>query len=200
MCFFTFVAVFFSGLAVYYIINYATNSIFTLTLAVIWLLIVSTMIRAACKDHGGVRQFIVDQIGLLSRNQFADLFMRESGVWVLRLGYRAYGMPVYYGEIPLQHVTSVEWSAGQATSLAGRDMNDWHVILWYKPEPPQTPRFPFGIRPEEDLFVVGESRAKSETAILGCAIVEFLRGAGLRIEQRGRDNCFVACGENENAT
>jgi hypothetical protein len=78
-------------------------------------------------------------------------------------------------------------------------MNDWHVTIWYKPEPPEKPRYP-GYRPEENLFIVGPCGAKSSTAAFGRDFVDFLGAAGLPMMQDEDDCSFVPCDENGRAS
>jgi hypothetical protein len=75
-------------------------------------------------------------------------------------------------------------------------MNDWHVTIWYKPEPPEKPPDPVGCRPEEELFIVGPCGAKSDTAAFGRKLVEFLVLAGLPMMQDENDCSFVPREEN----
>ena len=196
-CFLALIVVFFSTLAVSHLRNFASTSVFVLVAAALWLLLVALGVGTSLVETGGIGAFVTVILGAFSRNQFVDVIAQASGRRILRHGFRLLGLlPLYYRTVPLDRITHLEWSAGQATSLAGRDMNDWNVTIWYKPEPPVKVRYPGGCRPEEDLFIVGLCGAKNSTAAFGRDFVEFLVVAGLPMMQGENDCSFVPCEEN----
>jgi hypothetical protein len=195
-CFLALFVVFFSVLAASHLWNFASTSTFVLIAAALWLLLVCLGVREGLAETGGIGASMTVILGAFSRDQFLDVVAQASGRRILRHGFRLFGLPLYYRNVPLDRVTLLKWGSGQATSLAGRDMNDWHVTIWYKPEPPEKPRYPMGRRPEEDLFIVGPSRAKSSTAAFGRDFVGFLVAAGLPIVQGENECSFVTCEED----
>lgn len=195
-CLLALIVVFFSALAVSHLRNFASTSAFVLVAAALWLLLVALGVGTSLVETGGIGAFVTAILGAFSRNQFVDVIAQASGRRILRHGFKLLGLPLYYRIVPLDRITLLKWSAGQATSLAGRDMNDWNVTIWYKPEPPVKVRYPVGCRPEEDLFIVGLCGAKNSTAAFGRDFVEFLVVAGLPMMQGENDCSFVPCEEN----
>lgn len=124
-CFLTFVLVFFSALAASHLWNFASRSAFVLVAAVLWLLLVCYSAVIGLADMGGIGASVRGILGAFSWNQFLEVVAQESGRRVMRHGFRLFGLPLYYRKVPLDRITLVKWSTGQATSLAGRDMNDW---------------------------------------------------------------------------
>jgi hypothetical protein len=64
--------------------------------------------------------------------------------------------------------------------MAGRDMSDWHVFIWYKDDTGRKSR-----KPGQWVHVIGPSRSKGETESFGLAFVELLQKAGIILQ---RDN------------
>lgn len=195
-CLLALIVIFFSALAVSHLRNFANTSAFVLVAATVWLLLVFLGVGTGLVETGGIGAFVTAILGAFSRNQFVDVVAQASGRRILRHGFRLLGLPLYYRKVSLDRITLLKWSPGQATSLAGRDMNDWDVTIWYKPEPPEKVRYPVGYRPEENLFIVASCGAKSSTAAFGRDLVDFLVVAGLPMMQDEGDCSFVPREEN----
>lgn len=70
--------------------------------------------------------------------------------------------------------------------MAGRDLNDWHVALWYyHPEGPKRKPFP-GVR-EEEVYIIGDSGPRAIVEAFGRQSIEFLKGVGVELKP-GRDD------------
>lgn len=150
-----------------------------LAASLLWLGLVGQMTWASCKDAGGLRRYLVDIAARLFGRLFAET--NTESPQALELGVYLIGRRFVQKTIPLDSIESVEWNTGQATDMAGHDMNDWHVCLWFdhnnlaKSEKERRT----GLRnPEQDLRIVGPSGPKAETEALGLALVAFLRAAG----------------------
>jgi hypothetical protein len=75
-------------------------------------------------------------------------------------------------------------------AMSGRDMNDWHVALWYHhPEGPQRKPFP-GVR-DEEVYIVGPSGPRAKVESFGQQLVDFLIGAGVELLPGKNDCGFV---------
>jgi hypothetical protein len=82
-------------------------------------------------------------------------------------------------DIEAERLESVEWRPGQATSMTGHDMKDWHVALWYDHRDSEKSTTHHMLRkPDQDVYIVGEAMPKEDAAALGTAFVSFLRAGG----------------------
>ena len=109
----------------------------------------------------------------------------------IQFGFDLFGHRFVQKLIPIESVESVEWSSGQATHMAGRDMDDWSVFLWFYLDDPKgkgKERFP--AKAGQGLYVVGPSRSKGQTAALGMSFVDFLRASSADLILAS-DTCFV---------
>jgi hypothetical protein len=172
-----------SALSVASLIRFDRMPVVTIVCASVWLGLVICHLVAGVREEKGTRQFLVNRLGSFSRDQFVDVSERDGSELVLGFGFRLFGRRFYYGGIPFMNITSVEWNPGQATDLAGEDMHDWTVAVWYVPEPPAQPRFAGRPRPDEDLRILGSSGPRSSTESFGLALVDLLAQAGLSVRE-----------------
>jgi hypothetical protein len=159
----------------------------------LWLMVVAVFVFAGISGAQGVRRAAVCILGVFSLDHFVDINGDEAPDQLFGHGFRCFGRPFYFDKVPLSRVTLVEWSMGQASSHAGRDMDDWSVSVWYKPTPPHRPRYPFGRRPEEDLFILGLWGPKARIAAFGKCVANLMIAAGLPLVQSEDDCSFVSC-------
>jgi hypothetical protein len=145
---------------------------------IIYALIISST-EYNTENKGGFRKSFIDFLGLYARKQFVECSPHDSGSIEFRYGYKLFKHRFLYFALPLEKIESVEWSAGQATSMAGRDMNDWIVFIWFDHDDPekslkrQTSR-----KPDQDLYCIGPSVSKDIAAVFGQSLVDFLNRAG----------------------
>ncbi len=108
----------------------------------------------------------------------------------MSIGYRLLGRKFNYLVINAQSIESVDWSTGQATAMAGHDMNDWHVAMWFDADEKSRKRA--GIhKPDKGIYIVGPSDRKEKTEALGLAFIAFLREAGASLTERDEDGKAV---------
>ena len=155
----------------------------------LWLGIVVLVIASNCR-HKGLKRYLVNFLGSLSERHFADTVILEDGQISVRFGFVSLSHHLFYQTIPIARIESVEWHTGQATSLAGRDMNDWHVAIWFdhgdaaKSERQRK----WHRKPDQDVYIVGPSLKKERTAAFGQEVLRFLRDAGA-VLVREKDDC-----------
>jgi hypothetical protein len=90
----------------------------------------------------------------------------------------------------LTKIESIEWSAGQATGQMRRDMNDWHVSIWFDHDDPtkSESKRRIGLRhPRQDVHVFGPSRPMAVTKAFAHQVADSLIAAGapLSLDENG---------------
>lgn len=182
---------FFVALAVYHIANFSETHIVGVVAAVLWLAFVILASWAAIHSAGGMRVSAIATLGEFSSRPFVEV-SRDGDRTVIAFGYELFRRRFYYLRVERERIVSVEMNTGQATALAGRDMNDWSVILWYR-DPTCTPprKHVEGVR-DDEVHIVGPAQAKAITAEFFAAFVAFLRAAGVELHSTAKGNEFRA--------
>ena len=147
--------------------------------SIIWLLIVLAVSIVTLKDEG-IHEFLVNVLGSFSLSHFAEAVHLESNITHLQFGFRLFGHCFFYQRIPVVKIERVEWRPGQATNLAGRDMKDWQLALWFEHE-----------NSKQDVYIVGPSRPKEITASFAQEFLAFLERAGVILVQGEDDSAFI---------
>jgi hypothetical protein len=130
------------------------------------------------RDEGGLRVFFVNRLGNLSDHQFVEIIPQHGDDLMVRFGFTLLGRDFDRLQIRRATLTSIQWSSGQATSLAGHDMNDWSVVVRHNRK---GPRGTIVSDHHEDVEIVGPDGPKHEAAALGTSLVDFFRSAGIEL-------------------
>jgi len=191
---FTFIVVFFGILGIVNLTNHVA-----IIPSVIWLIIVTSIIWNGCREAGSIRRYLADRIAIFGGRAFV-LYPSEQGEPCrIRFGYNLLGCRVFQRNIQVDRIESVMWNPGQATSMAGHDMKDWHVILWFDHcDPEKSKKRHMLHKPDQELHIVGPLRRKEDTSALGYEFLSFLRKAGAHLVQGGADNVYVRLEPREN--
>jgi hypothetical protein len=159
--------------------------------SLIWLSLVSAVLFGFCKERG-ISQVLTEILGAFARKQFARAIPHDGGQSEIQFGYRILGYQRLHLAIPLDKIKSVNWSTGQATHMAGRDMNDWSVALWYDHDDPARSEEKKGLRkPDQEVYIVGPTGKKENTAAFGRSFVDYLRESGASLVAGDDDCTFV---------
>ena len=168
-----------SAAAVLNLAYFGTTSICGLVSSILWILVVCFYVWIGCtEDHRGPRQHLINHLGFYSRRQFAALTKRADASTGLSFSYRIFGLKFDYLRFSADQITSVDWSPGQASDMAGEDMNEWHVAVWYRLQSTEK-RKPSTFFPGRHVYIVGPSRRRQDTDAFGRSFVEFLRSGGV---------------------
>jgi hypothetical protein len=164
-----------------------------LVASVIWLALVTAVIWSASRQEGGLRKFLVSQMGDLFGRRFVEWDSVDARCNDIHFGFQLCGRRFVQKSIPRERIQSVEWTTGQATHMAGRDMNDWTVWVWFDRDDPirAEAQRKWHRRPDQDLYGVGPADRKERTEALGLSFISFLRTAGLDLIQSATTTCFV---------
>lgn len=153
--------------------------------SLIWLAFVTLCVRSSAKRDGGLRSFIMNQMGDLFGSKFVERDASGPEHQCIRFGFRLFGRPFIQKRVPVQKIESVAWRTGQASGMAGRDVGDWKVWMY----------FDRGDQKSDHIFYgIGPAVRKERTETLGLAFVSFLQRAGVNLVQEGQTNCFVRRG------
>jgi hypothetical protein len=182
------------GIVAVFLVLAAVNIVFwrsispiSLGASILWLMLAPFMVRVWIRQAGSARQFLVDAAGVLSTRQFVAA-VQQPDVLAVCFGFELFGRRYRYIEIPADTIEYVDWSAGQASGMAGRDMNDWQVILWHHPK---MPSLPYPRKGKVAPYFFGTPRSREKTEALGREFLAFLKsvGIGLRPTKKGKESC-----------
>ena len=140
--------------------------------------------------EGGIRKFAINYLGGLAGKHFAEIAPfcgQPTEIW---FGFQLFRHRLVQQKVSLEKVESVKWNPGQATAMTGRDKKDWQVCLWFKHDGPSKSKW----QKPDDVYIVGPSRRKEATEVLGLAFVDFLCNAGVPLVRGKGDACFVRSG------
>ncbi|HAH20586.1 MAG: hypothetical protein A2Y00_01085 [Omnitrophica WOR_2 bacterium GWF2_43_52] len=156
----------------------------------VWLVFVVAMVWAACRVEGGPDKFLINRLGDLVGRQFMLVVPQSAQSAEIRFGYQLMGQRFYQCTIAIDRIKSVEWSPGQASAVAGRDMKDWSVFLWFNREGSRKNE-KWSRKPGQDIHAIGPARRREETEAFGLLFVDFLRSSGVELVQGEKNTCFV---------
>ena len=171
----------------------AVYDLFTLTALVpstIWLLLVAFVLRGFV-SVAGWKKVATDALGTLSGKEFARTTRTRDGQAIFQYGFRMFGRWFSYSTVMVKKIESIAWNTGQASHRAGKDVNDWHVVVWYDHDDVAKSQKALSYhskKPDQDLFIIGMSGAREETAALGHSVLDLLRKAGA-VFTPGENDC-----------
>jgi len=154
--------------------------------SVLWLLGEAFLIVMGIQEDGGLRRHLVNRLGVLTSSQ-PIVRVTPGPDARITFGYRLCGRFRHARTIPVSKLTSIDWNTGQATSLAGRDMNDWHIAVWYHP-PRLHAKTPTRDRSNGEVYLVGPIGPRAEIEPLARDLVSFLQDVGVPLVP-GRNSC-----------
>ncbi|MHC4911379.1 MAG: hypothetical protein ACYTE5_00025 [Planctomycetota bacterium] len=157
--------------------------------SILLLLLVAAVVWAGCGEEG-MRQFLINILGSFASKHFAESISGTKHPTEIRFGFRLLGHRYFYLTIPLDKIETVEWDTGQATDLAGHDMNDWHITIWFDHDDPSKSQKQqdWHRKPDQDVYIVGPHRRKEDAVAFGRSLLDFLRQAGASLV-KGQDEC-----------
>lgn len=154
----------------------------------LWIVFVAFLVVSHCREHGSHR-FVQDMLEDFSRRHFVEIGESATGASLLRVCFSLFGKDFVCAAIPLTSISEVHWSPGQASSLAGRDVGDWSVSVWYDAEDSDARRRRSrGLRQDRDIVALGSPRPKEITAAFGRELLALLADAGTVLVP-GKDEC-----------
>jgi len=182
----TVIVVLFTSLAVINIFNCVG-----IIASLIWIALITTIIWSESKSAGGLRKFLTNCLGKLFGRNFVEATLLDTSTKEIRFGFELLGQRFIQQSIAVDKIESIYWSTGQATDMAGHDMNDWHVGLWFNHgDPAKSEKRQKWRKPDQEIYIVGPSRRKKTTEKFGLAFVDFVRASGAQLVQGEKGNYF----------
>lgn len=159
-----------------------------------WLAFVTTIICSGSRQEEGMRPFFISLIGDLFGRRFVEWSPADGQPNCIRFGFQLFSRRFVQKSIRIDRIESVEWHTGQAADMAGRDMNDWRIVIWFSHDDTARieARRKWPRKIGQYLYGVGPSDRKERTEMLGLALVSFLRSAGADLVQGSVSTCFVS--------
>ncbi len=157
----------------------------------LWLLLVGVIVIDLIRSKG-INQIVVEILSAFSFREFIWAIRQTNGQNEIQFGNQLCGCRLVRFRIAVENIEHVKWSTGQASHIAGRDMNDWSVAVWYdhgdraKSERNKGWRFA-----DQEIHIVGPAGRKAEVATFGHSLLDFLRQSGANLIQGENDCTFV---------
>ena len=166
--------------------------------SVLWIGLVTWIVVASIRQEDGIRQYLINRLGHYADQQLVRATSNGDAT-TISFGYLLFGRFRSYLSLDATAISSIDWSTGQASAIAGRELNDWHVAVWYHhPLGPRRKPYP-GVR-DEEVYIVGPSGPRATVERFGQDLIEFLTSVGVNFSA-GRDECeFNTPARRSNAT
>lgn len=191
---------FFSYLAIRNLFLIQQLSLLLRMASLLWLLLVLTGAILSIVYDGGISQFLINRLGAFSNHQVVRA-SPDGSAETISFGFLMFGRFLSYLVVDVRAISSIGWNSGQGTAMAGRDLNDWTVVIWYHSARRRNTRPYPGMR-DEEVFVIGESGTKASAEAFGSKLVEFLMSVGIELKPGRSEREFNTpsqrC-ENENS-
>jgi hypothetical protein len=158
----------------------------------IWLAFITMVLWKPIRQAGSFRRFLADCLGALLGRNFVEVASLNVPTKEIRFGYELFGHRFIQRSVAIDKIESIEWKTGQATDMAGRDMNDWRICLWFDHgDPVKSEKKRKWRKPDQDIYIVSPARRKKNTETLGLSFVAFLRAAGAQLSPGEKSSYFV---------
>lgn len=183
----------FVATAIWHLLNCRSVEWTTFVASCLWLILVFAVCRNSCHEDGGLSQYFINRLGEFGAARFLTVERTEIGESEACFGYWLHGKRYYFFKVPLSEIVSLNWNTGQATSLAGRDMNDWHTCIWHLTNR-DTMASKITVRDRgrrEDFYLFGPQGTKETVEPFACRTVKFLSDSGAVLRATAKEHEFA---------
>jgi len=161
-----------------------------LAASALWLLLVGfvaiTVLVVTVREIGW-KQCAINRLGDFSGKHWVRVLKGEDGQMRVTFVYRIFTCDFDLLILEARGIRKVDWSTGQATHFAGRDMNDWSVVIRFDSKAIRKTRLGF----INDLYIVATQGPRTRVEAFGRELVEFLHLAGLEFLEDKSGRGFV---------
>jgi hypothetical protein len=140
----------------------------SLVASLLWTAFIGGLAGSAC-HRLGVRQYVGNVLGNLTRNRFARLAPGNDGESLLSFGYQWGSRQHLFLKLKARGIQGIDWGPGQG-NVPGKDRN-WNVVLWFDPNSVVFDGDRYGI----GIYIVGPSGPKPDRETFGRSFIDFLQ-------------------------
>ena len=181
----------FVGLAIINLLDPYSTPLRGVIASGIFLLLVFAITFSACKSAGGIIQFLVNRLGEFACRQFVRIERHDEKNTAVCFGYWIMKQRFYNLKIDIAQIESIGWHSGQGTAMAGRDMDDWRVVIFYDLPNTQLKTGKALASWTQGVYTVGRTGPKDEVVKFGLAFVPFICRAGAALKQSDDGRKFL---------
>jgi len=163
---------FFCTLAARNLLAFHTVNFWPLIASALWLLLVAAVLVVFLSDVGP-RQLLVDFFANFSNHHFVCC-THAPDTTLVHFRYTFLGLPVDQLVVGASGITKVDWSTGQASYFARRDVGDWQVCVHFFRRAICRGRLPSLGNDDRQLYLLGVAAAHVPTDAFGRQLVDFL--------------------------
>ena len=161
---------FFFGLALFNLAFLRPLETVPLLASIAWVSIISFSFVSNCWTLG-LRQHCIDLLGGCVRNRFVRVEQSDSGDQTLGFGFVFASRCFSQLKFKSEGIRTIDWNMGQSSGRTGKDMDDWHVVVWF-----DVTSIVYNANGNElGICLVGQSGSKEEMESYGYSFIEFLR-------------------------
>lgn len=179
--------------AIWHLLNCRSAEWMTIVASCLWLILVFAAFLNECHEDGGLSQYLINRLGEFGAARFLTVERTENGEPEACFGYCLHRKRYYFLKVPLSEIVSLNWNTGQATSLAGRDTNDWHTCLWHLTNR-DTMVSKMTVRDRgrrEDVYIFGPWGTKETVGPFAHRTVKFLSDFGAVLQATAKEHEFA---------
>ncbi len=163
------------------LLDFRGSSILADVASALWILLVS-VVTGGMLYANGPKQAVVNFLGHFSRKHFAALVPTGEGQGRVGFGFQLFGLKFYR---LLADLAMVDWSSGQGSHFARKDIGDWDVAVWVSRESIRGTRPPGLGHDAMVVYLAGFCHPRSIVESFGRELVEFLQRAGVDLRAEG---------------
>jgi hypothetical protein len=167
---------FFCALAVKNLLEIRGSSILAIVASALWILLL-TLVTGGMLYASGPKQAAVNFLGHFSRKHFVALVPTGGGPARIGFGFQLFGLKFYRLLADLGGIAMVDWSSGQGSHFARKDIGDWDVAVWVSRESIRGTRPPGIGHDAMVIYLAGFCHPRSIVESFGRELVEFLQKA-----------------------
>lgn len=175
--------------ALYNVLFLETVRLVVFIASITWIALVSMVVAFSVWDEG-VRNYMIKRLGYYSRNHFIRAHHPLGEVGRVYIGFSLFGRSFSYLQLDTDAIAAISWRRGQASSMSGRDMNDWYVVLSYG-HPDGDQHRSFAGPSKEERFLIEPAGPRRIIETRAAQIAAFLREAGAELRPIKQEADFV---------
>jgi hypothetical protein len=150
--------------------------------SILWLTLLTLALISSLREAGFV-SFCRGIVIAFCRRQFLEV-KSSSERKRLEIGSKAFAFDLVEHRIAADDLVELTWRPGQGSDMAGRDVGDWSLFLWYRHGDQALAALQkrrLHPRPEERVVVIGTPQARETAEQLARDVWKFLSESGVSV-------------------